>query len=220
MDQFVQAYPKFSTPPNLIFLTWRTEKFKLYIFLSHTFSTQIEPKPPQKIWIDPHLDYKTGVHIHLVDAVFRWFVSVALFRSLKNWANYNSATSSNHLKTICKRWKLNLTFFASMSGIYISPKKENSHNAIEDSSTSPNEILCKTSPLVRGIPAGHSRRVSKKTSVLVTSGNRFDAKCWTKNMFKKFKLFCALSVMRQLRWEDCGQKHLVFPHTYCYLWSI
>ncbi len=43
---------QFSAPTILNFLTWRTQKFKLYIFFPHTLSlTQIEPKKAWKILI-------------------------------------------------------------------------------------------------------------------------------------------------------------------------
>ncbi len=60
--------------------------------------------------IDNHFDYEIGAHTLLADAACTWFGLVALFRSLKNWAPSNSATSSNHLKmreeiTVCFCWR-------------------------------------------------------------------------------------------------------------------
>ncbi len=55
-------------------------------------------KKPRRSWIDPHLDYETGVHILFVDAACRCF-DFSGYISVTLWPPFNSTTSSNHLKT-------------------------------------------------------------------------------------------------------------------------
>ncbi len=68
MDPFPYQHHIFSAFPNLNYLTSGTQKFKLYKFLPQALSqSQIEPKQPERSWIDPHLDHETAVHILLED---------------------------------------------------------------------------------------------------------------------------------------------------------
>ncbi len=84
-------------PPNLSFLTWKTQNFIFYKFLPQAyFFTQIQPKK-ERSQFDPHLDYETGAHILFMNTAWRCFdfshyILVAL------WAPFSSATS-NHLKS-------------------------------------------------------------------------------------------------------------------------
>ncbi len=56
---------------------------------------------------DPHLDHETGVHIIFMDAASGAFMWITMFQSL--FATFNSATSSNHPKSIvdasCVLWE-------------------------------------------------------------------------------------------------------------------
>ncbi len=95
-DQFIQACLKFSSPPNLNFQPEKPKSSNFTLSFLALSSTQIEQKRSKRSWFDPHLDNETGVHILLVDAAYLGdFVQVALFRSLKNWAPFNSATSKS-----------------------------------------------------------------------------------------------------------------------------
>ncbi len=80
-----------------------TQKHK-NAFLTNSLLTYYPwPIQIQKYPKDPNLKFifcEIGVHMLLADAAFWWLGLVALFRSLKNSAPYNSATSSYHLKIV------------------------------------------------------------------------------------------------------------------------
>ncbi len=69
MHQFVQACLKFSTPSNLNFLTKRTHKFKLHIFIPWDLSSTQNIPIRSSYWL-----WNRCTHTPLVDTTCRWFV--------------------------------------------------------------------------------------------------------------------------------------------------
>ncbi len=93
---FVQWSPKFSNPKNLK-SPEKPKNANLTNFLLAHYPWPIQIQKESK---HANLKFIWNCYTQLQeDAAYRWFVLVALVRSLKNWAPYNSATSSNHPKS-------------------------------------------------------------------------------------------------------------------------